>query len=82
MIFAGGFSGSTAPLTACRVAASKRNSVEPSFHFSLLFCMIFSDLALPAQSTEMLGRLHGFAQAGNRQPPRIKSGTSFFGIMR
>jgi hypothetical protein len=26
-------------------------------------------------------RANGFAQAGNRYPPRIKSGAGFFGIM-
>jgi hypothetical protein len=35
--------------------------------------MIFSDLPSPAEA--------GFAQAGNRLPPRIKSGAGFFGIM-
>jgi hypothetical protein len=51
---------------------------------NLFYClsMIFSDLASPAvASAERLGRLHGFAQAGNRYPPRIKSGAGFFGIM-
>jgi hypothetical protein len=35
--------------------------------------MILSDLASPAEA--------GFAKAGNRHPPRIKSGAGFFGIM-
>jgi hypothetical protein len=35
--------------------------------------MIFSDLASPAEA--------GFAKAGNRRPPRIKSGAGIFGIM-
>jgi hypothetical protein len=35
--------------------------------------MIFSDLSSPAEA--------GFAQAGNRYPPRIASGAGFFGIM-
>jgi len=35
--------------------------------------MIFSDLASPAEA--------GFAKAGNRYPPRIKSGAGIFGIM-
>jgi 4-amino-4-deoxy-L-arabinose transferase-like glycosyltransferase len=35
--------------------------------------MIFSDLPSPAEA--------GFAKAGNRFPPRIKSGAGFFGIM-
>jgi hypothetical protein len=51
---------------------------------NFIYClsMIFSDLASPAvASAERLGRLHGFAQAGNRYPPRIKSGAGFFGIM-
>jgi hypothetical protein len=44
--------------------------------------MIFSDLASPAvASTERPGGSHGLAQAGNRYPPRIKSGAGFFGIM-
>jgi hypothetical protein len=42
---------------------------------ALAFClsMIFSDLPSPAEA--------GFAKAGNRFPPRIKSGAGFFGIM-
>jgi hypothetical protein len=44
--------------------------------------MIFSELALPAEaSNESRGRSLGFAQAGNRYPPWIKSGAGFFGIM-
>jgi hypothetical protein len=35
--------------------------------------MIFSDLPSPAEA--------GFAKAGNRFPPPIKSGAGFFGIM-
>jgi hypothetical protein len=35
--------------------------------------MIFSDLPSPAEA--------GFAKAGNRFPPRIASGASFFEIM-
>jgi hypothetical protein len=35
--------------------------------------MIFSDLPSPAEA--------GFAQAGNRYPPRVKPGAGFFAIM-
>jgi hypothetical protein len=45
--------------------------------------MIFSDLPSPAEaSSQTTNRATGFAQAGNRFPPRIKSGAGFFGIMR
>jgi hypothetical protein len=44
--------------------------------------MILSDLPSPAEAlSRMNGALQGFAQAGNRCTPRIKSGASFFGIM-
>jgi hypothetical protein len=44
--------------------------------------MIFSDLPLPAEaSSRTMKRCQGFAQAGNRYPSRIKSGTGYFGIM-
>jgi hypothetical protein len=44
--------------------------------------MIFSDLASPAEASSRRAiRSKGFAQAGNRYPPRIKSGAGFFGIM-
>jgi hypothetical protein len=44
--------------------------------------MIFSDLPSPAEaSSQMTNRETGFAQAGNRYPPRIKCGAGFFGIM-
>jgi len=44
--------------------------------------MIFSDLPSPAEtSSQMMKRGMGFAQAGNRFPPRIKCGAGFFGIM-
>jgi hypothetical protein len=44
--------------------------------------MIFSDLPSPAEATnEHEACVEGFAQAGNRFPPRIKSGTGSFGIM-
>jgi len=44
--------------------------------------MIFSDLPSPAEaSIHKCGLRRGFAQAGNRFPSRIKSGTGFFGIM-
>jgi hypothetical protein len=44
--------------------------------------MIFSDLPSPAEaSSQTMGAAKGFAQAGNRYPPRIKSGAGFFGIM-
>jgi hypothetical protein len=44
--------------------------------------MIFSDLPSPAEAPRHSScyRL-GFAQAGNRYPPRIKPGAGFFGIM-
>jgi hypothetical protein len=45
--------------------------------------MIFSDLASPAEaSSQTKSVATGFAQAGNRYPPRIKGGAGFFGIMR
>jgi len=45
--------------------------------------MILSDLPSPAEaSSNTRGLAVGFAQAGNRNPPRIKSGAGFFGIMR
>jgi hypothetical protein len=44
--------------------------------------MIFSDLPSPAEASSQTDqRRHGFAQAGNRYPPRIASGAGFFGIM-
>jgi hypothetical protein len=44
--------------------------------------MIFSDLPSPAEaSAPMMSLTLGFAQAGNRYPPRIKCGAGFFGIM-
>jgi hypothetical protein len=57
--------------------------VEPSFRFSLLLRMIFSDLASPAEaSTRVHSRYRGFAQAGNRQPPSDRCPRAgFFGIM-
>jgi len=44
--------------------------------------MILSDLPSPAEaSSQMMERATGFAQAGNRYPPRIECGAGFFGIM-
>jgi hypothetical protein len=44
--------------------------------------MILSDLPSPAEAwTTSVMLYQGFAQAGNRRPPRIKSGAGFFGIM-
>jgi len=44
--------------------------------------MIFSDLPSPAEaSSHTTDGAKGFAQAGNRLPPLIKSGAGFFGIM-
>ena len=44
--------------------------------------MIFSDLPSPGEASgQNDGLCEGFAQAGNRFPPRIKSGAGFFGIM-
>jgi len=44
--------------------------------------MMFSDLPSPAEaSSQTMNRSEGFAQAGNRYPPRIKCGAGFFGIM-
>jgi hypothetical protein len=44
--------------------------------------MIRSDLPSPAEaSRENISRYDGFAQAGNRFPPRIKSGAGFFRVM-
>ena len=43
---------------------------------------MFSDLPSPAKaSSQTTDRTKGFAQAGNRYPPRIKCGAGFFGIM-
>jgi hypothetical protein len=53
-------------------------------HFALACClsMIFSGLASPAEAPNQgANGSQGFAQAGNRRPPRIKSGAGFFGIM-
>jgi len=45
--------------------------------------MIFSDLSPPAEaSIQHQRQCEGFAQAGNRYTPRIKSGAGIFGIMR
>jgi hypothetical protein len=45
--------------------------------------MILSNLASPADAPRHTTNLAtGFAQAGNRFPPGIKRGASFFGIMR
>jgi hypothetical protein len=44
--------------------------------------MIFSDLPSPAEaSSHTTDRAKGFAQAGNRYPPRVKPGAGFFGIV-
>jgi hypothetical protein len=45
--------------------------------------MIFSDLPSPAEASSKTATNHakGFAQAGDRYPPRIKCGAGFFGIM-
>jgi len=46
--------------------------------------MIFSDLASPAEAAckrRSDREWAGYAKAGNRHPPRIKSGAGFFGIM-
>jgi hypothetical protein len=44
--------------------------------------MILSDLPSPAEaSSQTTNVAKGFAQAGNRYPPRIKSEAGFFGIM-
>jgi hypothetical protein len=44
--------------------------------------MILSDLPTPAEASAHTVRpCQGFAQAGNRFPPRIKSGAGIFGIM-
>jgi hypothetical protein len=44
--------------------------------------MIFSDLPTPAEALVHTTRTcQGFAQAGNRFPPWIKSGAGFFGII-
>jgi hypothetical protein len=45
--------------------------------------MILSDLPSPAEASGRVKNAgQGFAQAGNRYPPRIKSGAGFFGITR
>jgi hypothetical protein len=54
-------------------------------HPALAYClrMMFSDLPSPVEaSSQTTNRAKGFAQAGNRCPPRIKCGAGFFGIMR
>jgi hypothetical protein len=44
--------------------------------------MILPDLPSPAEAfVHTAGLYQGFAQAGNRYPSRIKSGTGIFGIM-
>jgi hypothetical protein len=44
--------------------------------------MIFSDLPSPAEASSQNDKpCEGFAQAGNRYPPRIKSAAGFFAIM-
>ncbi len=44
--------------------------------------MIFSDLPSPAEAPSYTNEpWQGFAQAGNRYPPRIKYRAGFFGIM-
>jgi hypothetical protein len=44
--------------------------------------MMFSDLPSPAEApSHTMKPTKGFAQAGNRFPPRIKCGAGFFGIM-
>ena len=43
---------------------------------------MLSDLPSPAEaSTGTMNDAGGFAQAGNRYAPRIKSGAGFFGIV-
>jgi len=43
---------------------------------------MFCDLPSPAEApSQMMSRNQGFAQAGTRYPPRIKSGAGFFAIM-
>jgi len=62
----------------------KRDDFSPNRQRALTSCwsMIFSDLPSPAEaSSRTKGRAKGFAQAGNRYPPRIKCGAGFFGIM-
>jgi len=52
------------------------------FALACFLRMVFSDLPSPAEaSDETTSRYLGFAQAGNRYPPRITSGAGFFGIM-
>ncbi len=49
----------------------------------LILRVIFSDLPSPAEALNQdSGLIRGFAQAGNRFPPRIKSVAGFFGITR
>jgi len=62
----------------------EREEISLSSHAALAFSssMIFSDLPSPAEaSNNTTNRCHGFAQAGNRLPPRIKSEGELFGIM-
>jgi len=53
-------------------------------HFALVASLskIFSHLPSPAEASSKRTRVHpSFAQAGNRDRPRIASAASFFGIM-
>ena len=62
----------------------ERDDFSSNRHPALAYClcMIFSDLPSPAEaSSTMRTHTKGFAQAGNRYPPRIKCGAGFFGIM-
>jgi hypothetical protein len=64
--------------------ALKRDGFSSNRHPALGYCwsMMFSDLPSPAEaSSTMRTHTKGFAQAGNRHPPRIKCGAGFFGIM-
>jgi hypothetical protein len=43
---------------------------------------MFSDLTSPAEASRQTMNIDkGYAQAGNRYPPRIKCGAGFFGVM-
>jgi hypothetical protein len=62
----------------------ERDGFSSNRHLALGYCcsMMFSDLPSPAEAlSQTTTRARGFAQAGNRYPPRIKCGAGFFGIM-
>jgi hypothetical protein len=56
-----------------------RHHQEPRHRAAVI--TIFSDLPTPAEASVCMMRpSHGFAQAGNRYPPRIKCEAGFLGV--